>query len=94
MWWIIYRLSWSNKKRKTKINPANKNADLEFLIEIFAAYKNNPENLTTIKVGEDIPSCFSMSTLLSFKIKENKHDVYRGKDCMKNFCESLREHAL
>ena len=25
---------------------------------------------------------------------ENKHDEYRGKDCMKNFCESLREHAL
>ena len=91
MWWIIYRLSWSNKKRKTKINPAKKNADLEFLIENIAAYKNNPENLTTIKVGEDIPS---MSTVLSFKIIENKHDAYRGKDCMKNFCESLREHAL
>ena len=22
---------------------------------------------------------------------ENKRDVYRGKDCMKRFCESLRE---
>ena len=22
------------------------------------------------------------------------HDVYRGKDCMKRFCESLREHAI
>ena len=82
-----------NKKRKTKTNPANKNADLEFLIEKIAAYKNNPENLTTIKVGEDIPSGFSVSTVLSFKIIENQHDVYRGQDCMKNFCESLREHA-
>ena len=25
---------------------------------------------------------------------ENKHDVYRCKDCMKKFCESLREHAM
>ena len=25
---------------------------------------------------------------------ENKHDVYKGKDCMKKFCESLREHAI
>ena len=25
---------------------------------------------------------------------ENKHDVYRGKDCMKKFCESLKEHAM
>ena len=22
------------------------------------------------------------------------HDIYRGKDCMKKFCESLREHAM
>ena len=25
---------------------------------------------------------------------ENKHHVYRGKDCMKKFCDSLREHAI
>ena len=35
-----------------------------------------------------------MSTTLPFKDTENKHDVYRGKDCMKKFCESLREHAM
>ena len=35
-----------------------------------------------------------MSTISSFKSIENKHDVYRGKNCMKTFCESLREHAM
>ena len=25
---------------------------------------------------------------------QNRHDIYRGKDCMKKFCKSLREHAL
>ena len=35
-----------------------------------------------------------MSTIYSFKRLENKHDVYRGKDCVKKFCESLREHAM
>ena len=25
---------------------------------------------------------------------ENKHNDYRVKNCMKNFCESLREHAI
>ena len=35
-----------------------------------------------------------MSTIPSFKNIENKHDVYRGKDCMKKFRESLREHAM
>ena len=34
-----------------------------------------------------------MSTISPSKKIENKHDVYRGKYCMKMFCESLREHA-
>ena len=33
-----------------------------------------------------------MSTILSFRSIENKHDVYRGKDCMKKFREPLIEH--
>ena len=35
-----------------------------------------------------------MPTVLLFKYIENKHDVYRGKDCMKKFCESLREQDM
>ena len=35
-----------------------------------------------------------MSTILSFKSINSKHDVCKGKDCMKKFCESLREHAM
>ena len=41
-----------------------------------------------------ILSGFSMSAISSFKSIENKHHVYRGKHCMKRFCESLREHAM
>ena len=25
---------------------------------------------------------------------QNRHDIYRGKDCIKKFCKSLREYAL
>ena len=56
--------------------------------------QNNPEISSTTKVSKHIPSAFSMSAISSFKIILNKHDVYRGKDCMKKFCESLREHAM
>ena len=35
-----------------------------------------------------------MSTMSEFKSIENKHDVYRGRDSMKKFCESLREHVM
>ena len=43
---------------------------------------------------EHIPSGFSISTISSFKTKETKYDVYRGKDCIKIFRESLRELAM
>ena len=35
-----------------------------------------------------------MFTILLFISIENKNDAYRGKDYMKKFCESLREHAM
>ena len=35
-----------------------------------------------------------MSTISLFRSIENKHDVYRCKDCMKKFCEFLREYAM
>ena len=38
-----------------------------------------------------IPSGFSIPTILSF---ENKHDVYRGEDCVEKFCECLREQPI
>ena len=41
-----------------------------------------------------IPSGFPMSKMSSFKSIENKDDVHRSKDCMKKFCESLREQAM
>ena len=68
--------------------------DLECIIEKIDGCKNNPENSSTTKVSEHIPSDFSMSTILSFKSIENKHDIYRGKDCMEKFWESLREHPI
>ena len=52
------------------------------------------EILSTAKISEHIPSGFSMSTISSFRSIENKHDVYRGKDCMKRFCKFLKEHLM
>ena len=69
-------------------------ADLECIIVRIDGCKNNPENSSTTKASEHIPSGFSMSTISSFRSIENKHDVYGGKDSMKKFCEFLREHAM
>ena len=34
-----------------------------------------------------------MSTICAFDHIENKQNLYCGGDYMKNFCESLKEHA-
>ena len=54
---------------------------------------NNPENFSKIKIGEHIPCGFSVSTIWAFDKIQNKHTLYFGEDCMKKFCNSLREHA-
>ena len=57
--------------------------------------ENNPESSSTTAVSEQTPSGFSMRTISSFKRIENKYNSYRGKeDCVKKFCESLRNHAM
>ena len=64
------------------------------MIEKIDGCKNNPENSSTSKVSEHIPLGFSMSTISSFRSIENQHDMYRGKDCIKNFWEFLREQVM
>ena len=57
-------------------------------------FKSNPENSSAAKVNNHISSGFSMSTIWSFRSIQNKHDVCKGEDCMKKFCEYLREHGM
>ena len=58
-------------------------ADLEFFIKNIHQCKNNSENSYT-----------EMSTIWAFDDIENKYDVWRGGDCMKRFCEPLREYIM
>ena len=69
-------------------------ADLEFIIEKIDQCKNNLKSSSATKENEHITSDFLKSTIASFRSIKIKHDVYRGKDCMKKFRESLREHAM
>ena len=83
-----------NQYQKSDKAPFIIYADLECLIEKIDGCKNNPENSSTTKVSEHIPSVVSMPTKSSFGRIENKNDVYRGKDCMIKFCEFLRKHEM
>ena len=71
-------------------------ADIESLIKKNKKIErcaNNPENSSTTKIEEHISCRYSMSTIWAFDHIENKHTSYHGKDCMKKFCPSLREHT-
>ena len=107
IFWIVFiplkqKANLKHRKKQVQFNQYQKSeklafiiyADLECLIEDIDACKNNPENSFVTKVGEHIPSGFSMCTSSSFKSIEIKHDVDRGKDYMKTFCESLRGNAM
>ena len=84
-----------NQYQKSDKAPFIIYADLQCIIEKIDGCKNNPENSSTTKVSEHIPSGFLMSTMSSFRNIENWHDVYRGKDSMKKFSrEFFREHVM
>ena len=60
-------------------------ADLECIIEKINGCKNSSETSSAIKVSGHIPSGFSISTITAVRKTENKHNVCRSKDWMKNF---------
>ena len=68
-------------------------ADIESLIKKIDGCENNPENSCSTKIGEHIPCRYSVSAIWAFDKIEKKHILYRGEDCVKKFCTSLREHA-
>ena len=39
------------------------------------------------------PCGYSLDLVSSFDSKQNKHNFYRGKDCIKRFCSDLKELA-
>ena len=68
-------------------------ADLESLLEKMNTCYDDPEKSSTTKINKYIPSGFSLFTHCSFDTTKNKLDYYRGKDCMKEFCKTLKKHA-
>ena len=68
-------------------------ADIESLIRKIDGYANNPKNSSTAKIGDHIPCGYSVSKTWAFDHIEIKHTLCRRKDCIKKFCESLRNDA-
>ena len=54
---------------------------------------NNPSKSYTTAKALHKPSGYSSLTSCSFDKLENKQTYYRGKGCMKRFCDDLKEHV-
>ena len=67
--------------------------DLEFLLGKMNTCHNNPEKPSTNKMNKHRPSGNSLFTYRSFDTTKNNFDYNRGKNCMKNLCLDLKEHA-
>ena len=80
-----YNILEFNQYMKSDKMPYIIYADTESLTKEVDGYVNNPEKSSTTKFGEHIPCGYLMSTIWALDNIENKHNSYRGKDCMKHF---------
>ena len=68
-------------------------ADLECLLQKINSCQNNPEKSHTEKKAAHRPSGYSLITCCSFDKFKNERKYCRGKDCMKIFCNDLKDQA-
>ena len=54
---------------------------------------NGPEKSSTTKINKHILSVYSLYEHCSFDNTKNKLDYYIGRNCMKEFCKTLKKHA-
>ena len=68
--------------------------DLEYLLKKVQSTQNNPEKSYTEEKAMHEPSGWTVFKKCSFNKKENKFIYYRGKDCIENLCQKLKESAM
>ena len=69
-------------------------ADLECLLQKINTCPNNHEKSYAEKKAVHKASGYFLITCCSFDKSENERKYYRGKDCMKIFCEDLKDQAM
>ena len=68
-------------------------ADLECLLSKQNTCNNSNNKSYTVAKALHKPSGYFLLTSCSFDKSENKQTYYRGRDCMKRFCDDLKEHV-
>ena len=68
-------------------------ADIESLLKKIDTCINDPSKSSTTKKNKHEICGYSLVTHCSFDENNNGIDYYRGKDCLKKFCQDLRKQA-
>ena len=69
-------------------------ADLECLLKKIDTCSNNYDKSYTEKKARHEPSGYSLVPCCSFDKSKNEFKYCRGEDCMKIFCEDLKDQAM
>ena len=82
-------LRYNHGEKSIKV-PFIIHADLQSLLEKMSTCHNNPKKSSTTKINKHTASGYSLFTQCLIDATKIKHDYYRGKNCMKNFCLDLK----
>ena len=85
-------LKYNHGEKSLKV-PFTIYADLECLLIKQQSCQNNLNESYTERKAMHEPCGYSLDLVSSFDSKQNKHNFYRGKDCIKRFCSDLKELA-
>ena len=69
-------------------------ADLECLLKKEQFCQNNPKNSYTERKAKHKPSGYSLKLNCLFDETKSRRKFYRRKDCIKKFCEDVKELAV
>ena len=78
---------------KSMRNPDVIYADIESLLKKVDTCTNDPNKSSTTRKNKHEMCSYSLIRQCSFDEKNNKIDYYRGKYCLKKFCQDLKKQA-
>ena len=80
-----------NRGEKSLKVPFTIYANLQCLLIKEQSCQNNPKESYTERKAKHERYGYALSLICSFDKTKNKHSVYRGRDCIKEFCKDLKE---
>ena len=83
-------LKYNHGEKPLKV-PFTIYADLECLLIKQQSCQNNPNESYTERKAMHEPCGYALSLVWSFDKTKNKHNLYRGRDCIKRFFGDLKK---